>query len=270
MAGHWPQLCEVCTRQGPGLDWAGGQGRAPESEGEAGLGVVGSRGKHPKDSGSLPGHAGQLPGFGEMRRSVPVLLSLPEWSRPPAPIHQGLDPLGTGTDTEKTHRLLHLFHKAAVLDGGRHWLNFGELRDFIFFLSEEEPVGHEAHNEGKQNHVCHAEKRHFFGHGLRHGGAGVHAGVPHVDRKLGLGDRSQRPGTGMRSGLGRRKGSDQAGGADWTEEAGRGRRASGVKGLAAWVVGQSPTSASCCGSYLIGSGGSGLGTRAPEECNSMR
>lgn len=119
MAGHWPQLCEVCTRQGPGLDWAGGQGRAPESEGEAGLGVVGSRGKHPKDSGSLPGHAGQLPGFGEMRRSVPVLLSLPEWSRPPAPIHQGLDPLGTGTDTEKTHRLLHLFHKAAVLDGGR-------------------------------------------------------------------------------------------------------------------------------------------------------
>lgn len=183
MAGHWPQLCEVCTRQGPGLDWAGGQGRAPESEGEAGLGVVGSRGKHPKDSGSLPGHAGQLPGFGEMRRSVPVLLSLPEWSRPPAPIHQGLDPLGTGTDTEKTHRLLHLFHKAAVLDGGRHWLNFGELRDFIFFLSEEEPVGHEAHNEGKQNHVCHAEKRHFFGHGLRHGGAGVHAGVPHVDRK---------------------------------------------------------------------------------------
>lgn len=28
-----------------------------------------------------------------------------------------------------------------------HWLNSGELGDFIFFLSEEEPVGQEAHDE---------------------------------------------------------------------------------------------------------------------------
>lgn len=120
MAGHWPQLCEVFTRSGPGLDWAGGQGRAAESEGEAGLTVWLVQEVNIQKTAEA--FRATQDSFRALERGERPCLSCspsPSWSRPPAPIHQGLDPLGTGTDTEKTHRLLHLFHKAAVLDRGR-------------------------------------------------------------------------------------------------------------------------------------------------------
>lgn len=58
-------------------------------------------------------------------------------------------------------------------------LDLAELWYLFFLLSKDEPVGHDSHDERKQNHVRRAEKRHFFGHCLSHGGTGVFVRVPH-------------------------------------------------------------------------------------------
>lgn len=59
-------------------------------------------------------------------------------------------------------------------------LDLAELWYLFFLLSKDEPVGQDPHDERKQNHVRRAEKRHFFGHCLSHGGTGVFVRVPHI------------------------------------------------------------------------------------------
>lgn len=68
---------------------------------------------------------------------------------------------------------------------GRHsrcW-DLAELWYFFFLLSKDEPVGQDPHNERKQNQVRRAEKRHFFGHCLGHGGTGVFVRAPHCQQQ---------------------------------------------------------------------------------------